>query len=147
MQSPATTRIHDSLDRALSRKRLVFWYDPKEEWLEEFESYPDTAVLKRRVEENEFALKVAIARAPLSQRFLLYIPSAKPEESGNWLLDLLLAGQEFKADRASLDLGDAGLPLEFKSLAREHSHFFRSTTRLQKFKDLRQPGDQEADIR
>lgn len=40
------------------------------------------------------------------QRFLLYIPSAKPAEPDNWLLDLLLAGHEFTADRASLDIAE-----------------------------------------
>jgi hypothetical protein len=32
----ATTRIHQSLDGALTRRRVVLWYDPSGEWAEDF---------------------------------------------------------------------------------------------------------------
>jgi hypothetical protein len=35
----ATNRIHESLDAALARKRVVLWYDANGEWETEFESY------------------------------------------------------------------------------------------------------------
>ena len=126
----ATSRIHESLDAALARKRVVLWYDPNDEWASEFDDYQPAAAKKMRVESNEFSVKVAISSAPLEQRFLLYLPSAKPAEADNWLLDLLLAGHKFKADRASLDLEDAGLTIEFKDLAQQHKAFFRSPKRL-----------------
>ena len=87
----STNRIHDSLDTALARKRVVFWFDPEAEWASEYETYAPEGVKKREVNGNEFSLKVEISRAPLDQRFLLYVPSAKPAEADNWLLDLLLA--------------------------------------------------------
>ena len=150
--STTTTRIHDSLNAALSRRRVVLWYDPSGEWAGEFDTYePDGVVVdgvtKRRVEGNEFSLKVAISRAPLDQRFLLYLPCAKPAEPDNWLLDLLLAGHEFSADRASLDIETAGLTLEFKELAQQHKAFFRSTQRVTKLKELLRPNDDEAAVR
>ena len=76
----ATSRIHESLDAALARKRVVLWYDPNGEWASEFDDYQPGAAEKLRVESNEFSVKVAISRAPLEQRFLLYLPSAKPSE-------------------------------------------------------------------
>ena len=147
-RSPAaTSRIHESLDAALARKRVVLWYDPNGEWASEFESYQPASAEKLRVEGNEFSVKVAISRAPLDQRFLLYLPSAKPAEPDNWLLDLLLAGHEFTADRASLDIQDAGLTLEFKELAQQHKAFFRSPVRTTKLKELLRPNDDEAAVR
>jgi len=143
----ATSRIHESLDTALARKRVVLWYDPNGEWASEFADYQPAAAEKLRVERNEFSVKVAISRAPLNKRFLLYIPSAKPPEQGNWLLDLLLAGHEFTADRASLDIQDAGLTLEFKELAQQHKAFFRSPVRNTKLKELLRPNDDEAAVR
>jgi uncharacterized protein (TIGR02687 family) len=144
---PITTRIHDSLDAALARKRLVFWYDAAGEWSDAFASYAGKGVQKRRVEGNEFANKVVIARSPSQQRFLLYFPSEKPQERDNWLLDLLLAGHEFKADRASLDIQDAGLTLEFRDLAKQHSAFFRSMVRTQKLKEQLRSTDDAHSIR
>jgi len=83
----------------------------------------------------------------LEQRFLLYLPSAKPPEPGNWLLDLLLAGHEFTADRASLDIQEAGLTLEFKELAQQHSKFFDSKERTSKLRELLRPNDDETAVR
>ena len=143
----STSRIHECLDTALARKRVVIWYDPNGEWASEFDGYQPSNAEKLRVERNEFSVKVAISRAPLEQRFLLYIPSAKPPESDNWLLDLLLAGHEFKADRASLDIQEAGLTLEFKELAQQHKAFFRSPVRTTKLKELLRPNDNEAAVR
>jgi uncharacterized protein (TIGR02687 family) len=143
----ATSRIFESLDTALARKRVVFWYDANGEWTSEFDDYEPAEAEKLRVEGNEFSVKVAISRAPLKQRFLLYLPSAKPPEQGNWLLDLLLAGHEFTADRASLDIQEAGLTLEFKELAQQHKAFFRSPVRNTKLKELLRPNDDEAAVR
>jgi uncharacterized protein (TIGR02687 family) len=143
----ATSRIFESLDTALARKRVVFWYDANGEWTSEFDDYEPAEAEKLRVEGNEFSVKVAISRAPLKQRFLLYLPSAKPPEQGNWLLDLLLAGHEFTADRASLDIQEAGLTLEFKELAQQHKAFFRSPVRNNKLKELLRPNDDEGAVR
>ena len=143
----ATSRIHESLDTALARKRVVFWYDANGEWTSEFDDYEPAQAEKLRVEGNEFSVKVAISRAPLKQRFLLYLPSAKPPEQGNWLLDLLLAGHEFTADRASLDIQEAGLTLEFKELAKEHEKFFNAKERTTKLKELLRPNDDETAVR
>ena len=99
------------------------------------------------MEGNEFSVKVTISRAPLDQGFLLYFPSAKPPEPDNWLLDLLLAGHEFTADRASLDIQEAGLTLEFKELAQQHKAFFRSPVRTSKLKGLLRPNDDETAVR
>ena len=38
---------------------------------------------------------------------------ARPADANNWLLDLLLQGYEYKADKASLALQAVGLPHEF----------------------------------
>jgi uncharacterized protein (TIGR02687 family) len=143
----ATSRIFESLDTALARKRVVFWYDANGEWTSEFDDYEPAQAEKLRVQGNEFSVKVEISRAPLDQRFLLYLPSAKPREFENWLLDLLLAGHEFTADRASLDIQEAGLTLEFKELAQQHKAFFRSPVRNTKLKELLRPNDDEAAVR
>jgi len=141
-----SSRIHDSLDVAIARKRVVLWYDPSSEWTDAFESYAGNDVKKLRVEGDEFSIKVAISRAALDQRFLLYFPSDRPEEKDNWLLDVLLAGHEFKADRASLDIQDAGLTLEYRDLAKQHSAFFRSMVRTEKLKEQLSSTDDTASI-
>ena len=139
-------RIHESINNAFNNKRIVFWYDPESEWTEEFDSYKESNIKKYSVERNEFSIKVKISRASSEQKFLLYFRSPKPTDESNWLLDVLLAGYEFTADRASLDIQEAGLSLEFKKLAQKHKSFFRASSRCKKLKDLLLPNDDEKSI-
>lgn len=141
-------RIHDSLDQVFQRHRLVFWYDATGEWSETFHAYPDTKVVKLPVDGNDFGTKVRIVRDPDREaRFLVYIPTVRPADADNWLLDLLLQGYEYKADKASLALQEVGLPYEFLHLAEEHAAFFRSAKRVQALKELLAKDDQSRDIR
>lgn len=141
-------RIHDSLQRVFERNRLVFWYDPAGEWSQTFDEFADPSVAKLRVGRNEFGTKVRIVRDPNPDaKFLVYIPSPKPADANNWLLDLLLQGHEYKADKASLALQAVGLPHEFVHLPMEHAGFFSSEKRTQQLKDRIDKNDQERDVR
>ena len=141
-------RIHDSLQRVFQRHRLVFWYDATGEWAETFKAFPDASVAKLTVAGNEFRTKVRIVRDPNPEaRFLIYVPTARPPDADNWLLDLLLQGYEYKADKASLALQDVGLPHEFFQLAEDHAPYFASGKRVQSLKELIHKDDQSPEIR
>jgi len=141
-------RIHDSLRRTLERHRLVFWYDPSREWAEAAAAYDDPAVQVLTVDRNEFGSKVRIVRDPNPDaRFLLYIPSHRPADADNWLLDLLLQGHEFKADRASLLLQDLGLTQEMRFLVDAHAPYFASAKRVQSLKSQIEQDDDAREIR
>jgi uncharacterized protein (TIGR02687 family) len=141
-------RIHDSLQRIFQRHRLVFWYDATGEWAETFAAYPDADVAKLTVAGNEFGTKVRIVRDPEPDaKFLIYVPTARPPDADNWLLDLLLQGYEYKADKASLALQDVGLPHEFFQLAEDHAPYFTSGKRVQALKELIGKDDQTRDVR
>jgi uncharacterized protein (TIGR02687 family) len=141
-------RIHDSLQRVFDRNRLVFWYDATGEWAEAFDTFPDDRVVRLRVAGNEFGTKVRIVRdSRPDARFLVYVPTARPDDSDNWLLDLLLQGHEFRADRASLVLEDVGLPHEFRPLVEEHAAFFGNPKRVEALKERIDRDDQERDLR
>lgn len=139
-------RIHDALTRALDRNRLVFWYDPAGDWTEAFDAFEAPGVVRIRLEGNEFATKVRIVREP-NARFLVYSPAARPPDTENWLLDLLLQGHEFKADRISLALDDAGLPHGYRHIAEEHAAFFRSRKRVKALRELITSDDDPDSIR
>lgn len=141
-------RIHDSLQRVFQRHRLVFWYDATGEWAETFDAFTEESVIKLRVEGNEFGAKVRIIREPNpAARFLVYLSAARPADADNWLLDLLLQGYEYKADKASLALQEVGLPHEFLHIAQEHAAFFRSEKRNQALKEKLGKDDQTRDVR
>ena len=141
-------RIHDSLQNVFGRSRLVFWYDPEHQWAKAFDGFEREGIKKIKVEDNEFGTKVAIHRDPDPHaRYLLYFMSARPKDAENWLLDLLLQGHEYKADRASLALQEAGLPYEFLHVVEEHVSFFESPRRMQAFRELLTPEDDPPSLR
>ena len=142
------SRIHESLDQVIQQERLVFWYDPKREWRKEYDSYPSASVTKLELQNNEFGTKVRIlSKEAMGTRFLIYSPSERPADSENWLLDLLMQGHEFKADRASLAVQSVGLPYEFLTLAEQHVNFFKDQRQTQSLKELLLKGDEEPQIR
>jgi uncharacterized protein (TIGR02687 family) len=141
-------RIHDSLAHAFRQHRLVFWYDASSEWNRVFESFQDEGIRKIVVGKNGFAPKVQVLNtAGGTERFLLYFNTARPPDSENWLLDLLLQGHEFRADRASLAVQEVGLPYEFRGLAEEHVEFFRDPKRVDALKDLVSQDETPEDLR
>lgn len=141
-------RIHDSLQRVFQRHRLVFWYDATGEWADTFKAYLDTAVAKLSVAGNEFGTKVRIVRDPNPEaKFLIYVPTARPVDVDNWLLDLLLQGYEYKADKASLALQDVGLPHDFLHLAEDHAPYFTNVKRVDALRELVHKDDQSPEIR
>lgn len=139
-------RIHDSLEQTFQRHRLVFWYDAPGEWGKALEGFEGDRVTKLTVSKNEFGTKVRILQ-DTSSRFLVYCPFERPDDGDNWLLDLLLQGHEFKADRASLAVQEVGLPYEFRPLAEQHVEFFKDAKRVQGFKELVTKDDDVTDLR
>ena len=141
-------RIHDSLNRVFQRHRLVFWYDSTGEWKDAFQSFVADGVERLMVATNEFGTKVRIVRDPNPEaRFLIYIPTTRPADADNWLLDLLLQGYEYKGDKASLALQDAGLQHEFLHLAEEHATYFTNAKRVEGLRELIHKDDQNPEIR
>ena len=141
-------RIHDSLQRVFQRHRLVFWYDATGEWAETFKAFADETVAKLTVAGNEFGTKVRVVRDPNPEaKFLIYVPTARPADADNWLLDLLLQGYEYKADKASLALQDVGLPHDFLHLAEDHAPYFTNGKRVDALRELIHKDDQSPEIR
>ncbi len=141
-------RIHDSLERVFEKHRLVFWYDATGEWKETFDAFAAPDVKKLDVLKNEFGTKVRIVRDPNpTARFLVYIPEPRPRDEENWLLDLLVQGFEYKADKASLALQEVGLPQEFRHLAEEHAAFFQKDEHMQKLRVALDKHDLAREIR
>ena len=123
----------ESIEKALislfEKHRLVFWYDEKSELANEFESLQLKDIKKIKLENNEFAVKHKLIREEAKQKFLIYSSGPALEPENNWLLDLVLANAEFKADRASIQLTELGLDFKFAELIEKHIKFFDSKER------------------
>lgn len=140
-------RIAKSLAAKFEKHRIVIWSDPNGDWGEAFAAIDLPEVAKASVANNEFALKHRMLRDEPRQKFLVYRAGPKPADLDNWLLDVELAYETFKADQITMWRTDLGLPERFESLLSQHVEFFRAAKRLEKLKAALRNDDAETAIR
>lgn len=128
-------RLADSLARLFEKHRVVFWYDAKKEMADEYAALELPDIEKVEIANNEFGIKYRILRQQPKTKFLLYHAGPQPPDQDNWLLDVLLAQGEFRADQQGLWLAELGLGQEFADLAAGHGEFFRSAKRIRQLKE------------
>ncbi len=116
-------------------RRIIFWQDPEREFepmLEELD-LPDVKILKLTGSNNFIAKKTLLADDPDSN-YLVYNPIRYEKITDNWLLDVELMNEEFRADLLSMRmqaLNMAPTP-ELRKAMRAYSRFFDSKERTNK---------------
>lgn len=129
------------------KHRIVFWYDAKCELRASFEALDLEGVEKCEICNNEYALKYRLLREAPQQKFLLYHEGPQPTDIENWLLDILLAHAEFKADQVSLYLSDLALGSDLAETIRQHHSFFAEAKRKDRLKAMLEENDSAYNIR
>lgn len=148
MEKVLESRIAVSLAKLFEKHRIVFWYDAKHEFREDFQGLALKGVEKLEIHNNEFGLKYRILREEPKQKFLLYKDGPQPEELiQNWLLDVQLAQAVYRTDQTSIWLAELELGLEFSDLLDQHIEFFRASKRREAVKRLLSSGDRDSQIR
>ncbi len=120
------TQITNALLNLFNKSRIVFWYDAKNEFKQEFDELYLPAVEKVAVGNDQFGLKYRILREHPTQKYLLYFAGPQPEDKDNWLLDVQLAHTVFSADQAAIWLAELGLGPSFLPMITTHQEFFRN---------------------
>lgn len=130
-----------SLEKLYLKHRIVVWYDPEQAFTEELEelSIPDVTMIT--IANDELAVKYRILNREPKQKFLLYMPYAKPSNEDNWLLDIEMSQKIFHTDQESMLLQELELPLHLQGWLKNQSAFFKSKERMEKFRILAQKTD------
>jgi uncharacterized protein (TIGR02687 family) len=148
MEKVLESRIAVSLSKLFEKHRIVFWYDAKREFRDDFEALNLKGVEKVEINNNEYGLKYRILREEPKQKFLLYKDGPQPEDPiQNWLLDVQLANEVFRTDQNSVWLAELGLGLEFLEVLENHRAFFSASKRMESLKRLLKSGDSAGQIR
>ncbi len=129
--------ITHALENLYQTNRIVFWYDKEKNLRNDFESISfsnDLNVEKVELNNNEFKLKYLMLKQQKDKKFLVYHEGEKPENSENWLLDILLANTEFHADKSYFILLQLGLDNKYVEIIKKHTKFFASKERCNAFK-------------
>lgn len=137
-------------DDSLKPRQLVFWYDPKEDFSEDFAevTLPD-GVEKLTLGDTPFTVKYKLLVEAPTSSFLLYAPFAEPAPQENWLLDLQKQGELFSADQAALLFRQYGFhERSLQNYLREHLSFFKARKRRDALSALGLPKEaSEMDLR
>lgn len=104
------------------RRRIVFWQDPDREFEEALGeiSLPGVKML-RLTETNRFSAKKLLLADDPDSDYLVYDPFSYPTTRENWLRDILLYSESFRADLTSMRLAE---------LSAEDTPALRKTVRL-----------------
>ena len=141
----------NSIEKILLQKfessRIICWRDTKCELHDDFEALNLPEVEKIEVKNNEFSVMHRVLRAEPKKKFLIFSSGPVPKDSDNWLLNLELTYDVFKADQASLWLSELGLEYGFSKLTEEHPQFFTSSKRRLALKKILGEHDSENTIR
>ena len=101
--------------REYYQRRIIFWQDPEGEFREEIAGvelqHAKVLVLTGR---NTFLAKKTLEHDDQTSNYLVYVPFAYERLEDNWLLNLELASESFRADLISMWMTEKKMPAELQ---------------------------------
>ena len=93
------------------KRRIVVWYDEDREFEDQIDSLTITGakILKLTGSNNFYAKKLLAVDDPTGS-YLVYCPLSYETEEDDWLLDVELYGEEFRADQISMWMDEMQIP-------------------------------------
>lgn len=114
-------------------RKIIFWYDPSANFKEDIISDSIDCCKVLFCDKNEFAIKKTIEHDDPESDFLIYIPSEKPADNENWLMDILMYSEEYYADTVALTMRRMDLTnTDLRRVIEWHSKFFDAESRTKR---------------
>lgn len=114
------------------QRRIIFWYDEDRE----FEDKVEELVLQNAsvlvlTGNNTFAAKKLLASEDTTSNYLVYSPLRYEKPEDNWLINIELYSEEFRADLNSIWMDEMGLPnnATVRRMVKGYRKFFNSIER------------------
>lgn len=117
------------------KRRIVFWYDEDGEFRERLDEVAlNNAKLVALTGTNNFAVKKLLAVDDTTNNYLVYCPLSYEKPEDNWLLDIEMYSEEFRADLISIWMDELGIPSTpaMRKQVKEYRKYFNAKTRRDK---------------
>lgn len=114
------------------QRRIIFWYDEDREFEDKIgELVLDNASILVLTGNNTFASKKLLAADDTTSNYLVYSPLRYERLEDNWLLNIELYSEEFRADLNSIWMDEMGLPnnATVRRMVKGYRKFFNSIDR------------------
>ena len=117
------------------KRRILFWKDPDGEFADQVDGLcPEGVRVLKLTGRNNFAAKQLLSETDTDSDYLVYDPLSHPDVRDDWLLDVELYSEEFRADLLSIrmrELGMAPTP-QLRKAMKGYSRFFENKERVAK---------------
>lgn len=114
------------------KRRIIFWQDPAGE----FSGLVDELCLEgvkilKLTGTNNFAAKLLLSETDTESDYLVYNPISYDDIKDNWLLDIELYSEEFRADLISIRMQQLYMPdhAQMRKAVKSYSEFFENKQR------------------
>lgn len=145
MFDEVTQLLLDTINGEFSRdsekmrtRKIIFWYDPKEEYKELINelNIENTEIII--YENNSFWIRYHIEKEELSKNIVIYLPFERPNANNNELLDIESSNSDllFNPDATTMRLKNLGLTEECRNIIKNYSKFFNNKKRECNFKEF-----------
>lgn len=121
------------------KRRIIFWYDEDKEFEDKLDDVQiDCAKLLVLTGSNNFAVKKLLTVDDTTNNYLVYSPITYDSPEEDWLLNIELYSEEFRADLVSIWMNKIDLPgtPDFRRLVKVYKKFFGAQTRRAAFAKL-----------
>ncbi len=138
IQQELTRRFAEPLPEFYKR-RIIFWYDEDKEFEDSIDEISlDGVELVHLNGSNTFAVKKMICDDMKSSNFLVYDTRTYLSDDDNWIINVQLYSEEFRADLYSIWIDDIGLPKTpiIRTQVKNYRKFFRAKDRRESIKKL-----------
>lgn len=93
------------------KRRIIFWYDEDGEFRERLDEVAlNNAKLVALTGTNNFAVKKLLSVDDTTNNYLVYCPLSYEKPEDDWLLDIEIYSEEFRADLISIWMDEMGIP-------------------------------------
>lgn len=117
------------------KRRIIFWQDSDGEFSDLVDELClDGVKILKLTGKNNFAAKLLLSETDTESNYLVYNPVVNPDIKDDWLLDLELYSEEFRADLLSIRMQELNMPstAPLRKAMKSYSKFFENKERVAK---------------
>lgn len=117
------------------KRRIIFWQDPDGEFSDLVDELClDEVKVLKLTGKNNFAAKQLLSETDTDSNYLVYNPLSYSDIRDNWLLDIELYSEEFRADLLSIRMQSLGMSdtPQMRKAMKSYSKFFENKERVAK---------------
>lgn len=114
------------------KRRIIVWYDEEQEFVDQiYDIEISGAKVLTLTGTNNFQIKKQIAVDEPAESFLIYNPLSYDELEDDWLIDVELYSEEFRADLTAIWMDEMGIPqtVALRNQVKRYSKYLNAKSR------------------